>query len=103
MNKDFVIGQSAKDNWKILSEAKQNYIWFHLDDYPSPYVILHKTFTESLKSEIKEAAIACKENSKYKNLPSISVIYCEVKNLRKGSKVGQVIIKSNKKCKKLVI
>lgn len=102
-NNNIIIGQNAEDNWKILKEAKQNYIWFHLDNLSSPYVILQELIKDSTKDQIYEAALACKENSKYKNIPQVTVIYTEVKNIKKGSKVGQAIIKSNKKCKKIIV
>ena len=103
MNKYIIVGHNASNNWEILSKAKQNHIWFHLDNFSSPYVILQKTLKECTKNEIKNAATTCKKNSKYKNLPNVSVIYCEIKNVKKGSTVGQAIIKSNKKCKKIVV
>ena len=34
------VGQNAQDNWNILNQSQQNYIWMHLDKFSSPYVII---------------------------------------------------------------
>tara|TARA_B110000208_G_scaffold191711_2_gene259722 strand:- start:3157 stop:3312 length:156 start_codon:yes stop_codon:yes gene_type:complete len=39
-DKEYYIGENAKDNWDILSNAEQTDIWFHLNTLTSPYVIL---------------------------------------------------------------
>ena len=35
-----IIGKNAKNNWEILDNADDEDIWLHLDDLPSPYVII---------------------------------------------------------------
>lgn len=96
----FLIGQNANDNWNLLSTSNQKWIWFHLDKFSSPYVILTKSLIE-LKSEklekswndyILKACHLCKENSKYKNI-TVKVIYTNVKNVSKGNIIGEAIIK----------
>ena len=45
----FHLGQSANENWNILDNAKntnEDYIWFHLDSFPSPYVIMDATISD---------------------------------------------------------
>ena len=39
-NIKFIVGNSAKENWEILEEALQTDVWFHLDGFPSSYVIM---------------------------------------------------------------
>ena len=94
------IGENAKDNWDILRTAKKQnmqWLWFHLDKMSSAYVILCATKKELKKrralSNIKKAAALCKEHGKYKELPSVGVIYTEVGNVKKGEKIGQVTTK----------
>jgi predicted ribosome quality control (RQC) complex YloA/Tae2 family protein len=96
----YQLGTDANDNWTILHNAKQNWLWFHLDNVPSPYVILTGSLKEikldkypkSWKNYIIKAGLICKENSKYKNR-EINIIWTEVKNVSKGSKPGEAIIK----------
>lgn len=35
-----IIGENAKDNWNIIDMADQNDIWFHINNIPSPHIIL---------------------------------------------------------------
>lgn len=54
----FYVGRSAKENWELLDKAKaedQNYIWFHLESFPSPYVIMWSSIS-NLEELIKENA-----------------------------------------------
>jgi predicted ribosome quality control (RQC) complex YloA/Tae2 family protein len=98
---DINIGQNAKDNWKLLDKSESTDIWFHLDNYSSPYVILlmskNETISDIPNEVIKYCGLLCKENSKYKNLNNLSVIYTEIKNLTKGKEIGSVITKKTKK------
>lgn len=97
------LGKSAQNNWSILDQAEQNHTWFHLKSFPSPYVIVNKSIDNLDKETIIEAATLCKKNSKYKNHKKLVVNYTSVKNLKKGSVVGEVIIQSNKKCKQITL
>lgn len=102
------LGTNANDNWNILQNANQNWIWFHLDNEPSPYVILTESLKElkkdkypkKWKSYIIKGGLLCKENSKYNNR-KINIIWTEVKNISKGTKPGEAIIKG--KIKKICI
>ena len=97
---NFIIGENAQENWDILQLAKQNWLWFHLDNVTSPYVIIKESlknlksysYNISWKNYIIYAGLLCKQNSKYKN-NNINCIWTEVKNVKKGSKVGEAIIK----------
>jgi predicted ribosome quality control (RQC) complex YloA/Tae2 family protein len=95
-----IIGKNKEDNWKIFSEADPMDLWFHLDKFPSCYVILKGDYS---KERIQLAAELCKNNTKYRNLKNVAVIYTEKSNLKKGTNVGEVIIKNNKKVKKIII
>jgi len=105
-NIKYLIGENDKDNWNIIDLAKhenQNYIWFHLNSYPSPHVIMCDTesnikknkidYNYSWKEYIKTGAQLCIDHTsnKYKNIPKLKVIYTEIKNIKKGVKIGEVI------------
>lgn len=97
---NIIIGKNKEDNWKIFDEASNNDLWFHLDKFPSCYVILKEDFT---KDNIYKAAELCKLNTKYRNLRDLLIIYTPKSNLRKGKEIGEVIIKNNKKVNKIKI
>ena len=79
-NVKYYIGQSAKENWTLLDNSKKindNYIWFHLDSFASPYVIMYTTLVElqdydiSVNQYLHFGAELCKQNSKYKFMKDI--------------------------------
>lgn len=87
------IGSNAKDNWDMIDNAKQNDIWFHLEDHPSAHVILVvPTETTKIKDvskmTLKHCANFCKKNKENKD--ELSVIYTEIKNVTKADKEGSV-------------
>lgn len=124
----FYLGKTATENWELLDKAKAedpNYIWFHLESFPSSYVIMWssiKNLEELIKTEEKElkdslagdennniklasarryaldqflsfGANLCKENSKYKDMKHVKIMYTTVKKLTKTDKVGEVNVK----------
>jgi predicted ribosome quality control (RQC) complex YloA/Tae2 family protein len=107
-NIKFYVGKSAKENWLLLDNAKninQNYLWFHLDSFPSPYVIIYidpLDISNCLLNEcVQFAATLCKENSKYNYLKNIKIIYLPIKKLSKSTIIGEVIIEGKGKFIKL--
>jgi predicted ribosome quality control (RQC) complex YloA/Tae2 family protein len=82
------IGQSASENWSLISDAKQNYIWLHLDNVSSPHVIIEHS--DPPKKCINYAARLCVEHSKYNKG---TVIVAMVKNITKGEEIGSVYVK----------
>lgn len=101
-NHKILVGNNSKENWELLELCKDNNIFLHLTHFPSCYVII---FCEDFPdiSIIEECAKLCKSNTKYKNLKNISVDYTLCKNIIKGDILGEVIYKSNKKVKKIII
>ena len=92
------IGSNAKENWELLEKSKGTDILFHLSSFPSCYVILQNETNDFPSMDIlKEAALNCKLNTKYKNLKNIKIDYTFCKNVEKGEVVGELIYKSNKK------
>ena len=94
---EVVIGSNAQENWKIIRESEPSHVWFHLNSFPSPHVIIRSD--NPTPSEIEAAAILCKSRSKYKNVRNIKVVYTKVDNLELGDEVGSVHIISERGCK----
>ena len=96
------LGQTAKDNWKLLDKSKEHNLFFHLSSFPSGYVILDCTNSYTSEMIIKAAEI-CKNGTKYRNLKNLKVDYCRCDNLIKGEKIGIVEFKSNRKVKQVKV
>ena len=94
------VGENAEENWELI-DLDENYLWFHLNSFPSCHVIIeHEDPDEEL---IKYAAQLCKENTKYKNLKDLKICYTFCKNLIKAEKIGSVFYKSKRKVKTIKI
>ena len=95
------VGQNAKENFYLIDQAQPDSLWFHLDNHPSPHVILSpkKGFpTEYTNSILLEAACACKENSKLKNSSKlVRVIYLPISKIKKNKKLGEVTLLADAK------
>jgi predicted ribosome quality control (RQC) complex YloA/Tae2 family protein len=98
------IGGNAIENWELLEKANENNLLFHLTSFPSCYVIYESVNGDDINFEIiRECAILCKNNTKYRNLKNIKVDYTTCNNIIKGDKIGEIIYKKNKKVKKIII
>ena len=109
-NIKYYVGKSAKENWQILDTTvaiNNNYIWFHLDSFASPYVIMHATLEElqntdiSVNQFLQFGAELCKGSSKYKFLKDIKIMYVPIKKLTKTENVGEVDVSGKVKIIKL--
>lgn len=100
-NLEIYLGENSRDNWDIIDISSQNDMWFHLDNVPSPHVILKITNNKKKinKQTIIYCCSLCKENSKYCNHKKITAIYTEIKNISKGKEIGSVFTKKIKKIK----
>ena len=93
----YIIGENAKDNWEVLKLTQQNWIWFHLDKFSSPYVVLSlplnklKKTHNDWKKYLNYGALLCKANSKHFN-KKVNVIWTLCKNVSYGTQVGEAII-----------
>jgi len=97
------IGCNAQDNWDIINESEQNWLWIHLDKFPSGHVIICKESSTITDKEILYACDLCRQHSKYKNIYPLSFVYSEIKNLILGKDIGSVFFKSNKRTNKKII
>ena len=98
------IGKNSLENWDLINKSEKNDIWFHLDGYPSPHVVLK--YSDNIPENIiVECCELCKSYSKYKNFPSkyIKVIYTKINNIKKGKEVGSVTYINKKENKYIVI
>lgn len=93
---EFVVGNNAVENWNVLMVAKkenQKYVWMHLENESSPYVIIKKELLKCTSQEIYLGADLCKQYSKLKKVPQTKIMYTSVNKVSKGKMVGQVHIK----------
>ena len=106
------LGENAKENWEMFEinkEINSDYIWFHLNSFPSSYVIMKITILElkekysrtEIDTIFNYAANLCRENSKYKFLKDLKIVYTTLKKLKKGTKEGEVIISGKRNLIKL--
>ena len=105
-NIKFYIGQCAEENWLLLDNAmsKNNeFIWFHLNSFPSSYVIMYATLLDISNNDeyLMYGDELCKKNSKYKNFNNLKIIYAPIKKLTKGLTLGEVVVTGKKKTIKL--
>lgn len=99
---EYIIGQNASENFKIIDDANESDIWFHIDGYPSCHVICRipdNLSKKDLSKVIKRGALCCKEHSKYRTIKLVSVIYTYVENVKKTDVVGTVIATNTKSIK----
>lgn len=98
-NFQYILGNSAEENWEILDLSQEYHILFHLQSFPSCYLILN---CDNPNLEIiKKCAEICLENTKYKNLKNVYVDYTKIKNVKKGDKIGELIYTSNRQVKNI--
>jgi len=87
------IGKNATENTQLIKDSDKDWMWFHLDKFPSCHVVI--CHTEITNDHIVQAATLVKENSKYK-FSNIGIIYCKISNLIHGKEIGSVHFVSNK-------
>lgn len=100
-NINYKLGKNKHENWEIIKLSESNDLWFHLNSFPSGHLVLN--YNNISKKNIKISSQIVKDNSKYKTIPNVKVVYCPISNIKFGSKIGEVIIKSSKKCKYIII
>jgi hypothetical protein len=94
------LGKNAQENWNLI-ETNENFIWMHLNSFPSGHIIIEN---ENPSNEMLYiCGLHCKENTKYKNLKNLKVCYTTVGNLIKGKEIGSVYFKSKRKVKHIIV
>ena len=96
----FLIGESAHDNEAVIDSAKDNDIWFHIDEGKSSahvVALIPDDFDRKDKKYIiKQGAVLCKQVSKYKSEKQVPIIYARIKDIEKTCVPGTVIINQGK-------
>lgn len=59
---DCKVGESAKENWALLDETKDNDLFFHFSSFPSCFVIMSHQDIPTLE-DIRYTALLCKNNT----------------------------------------
>jgi len=108
----YYVGRNAKENWELLDNMKlknDKYIWFHLNSFASPYVIMEASIDDieeqkdisgnKISSNIflTYGAELCKKYSKYKFMNNIKIMYVNIDKLTKSDKIGAVNVKGKVK------
>lgn len=97
----FIVGKNAQENWDILDTYKKiddKYVWFHLNSFPSCYVIMCSTLDDIMNKPednnvnvyLNYGAYLCKDNSKYSGFNNLKIIYTTLDKLTKTNKIGEV-------------
>lgn len=94
----FVVGKSADHNWKIIVDAEKDHYWVHADGIPSSHVIIE--IDDPLDAELQYACQLCKTQTKCN---ATNYIATQVKNIKLGSKPGEVYFKDTKKTKNILL
>lgn len=89
-----LIGKNAEENDIIIKNSKQNDVWFHLANLSSCHVVIKCTKKHPINKEmIQYCAEVCKANTKYKELKSVVVNYCDIKQVMRTNIPGKVELK----------
>ena len=91
----FAIGNNARTNWQMLDNADEHDLFIHLKDSSSPYVIvaLRDLKTGSFReADILQGCKLCKQNSSKKLNTREKVMFTEVKNVKKGKRIGSAVV-----------
>lgn len=91
----YIVGTDAQDNFDIIDESEPTDMWFHISKCSSCHVIAKmpqdiKVDKKQKQQIIKQGALICKHNSKYKSARSVDVIYTLLSNITKTDILGQV-------------
>lgn len=92
-----LVGEKDFENTKLIKEANEKDIWFHLYNHPSPHVIAKINTNEYERSSfndiIYDGALLVKQHSKLKNFKKVTIMYTQIKNVKCTDKLGEVYLK----------
>lgn len=99
MGFDIHIGKNKQDNWNLIDQSNKHDIWFHVSNGPSSHIIL-KTNGSPLrdipKQVITRCACLCKAHSASKSITKCEIIYTQIENVVKTTRVGEVTTTNTK-------
>jgi len=92
----FIVGTCAQDNFDAIDISDPDDIWFHVKDGSSCHVIAKIPLGEKLNKKtmhriIKQGALLCKQESRYKSAKNLAIIYTRLRNVQKTDIIGSVI------------
>ncbi len=95
------VGNNAEENHRLVTESNEYDIWLHLENHPSPHVIIVNNMSKKEKTIknrklIKRAACLCKSHSKLKKEKDVPIIYTFCKNIEPCDKTGSVNVNESK-------
>ena len=89
------LGENARENWSLLDNSVGDWVWMHLNSFPSGHISIH-TSTPS-QDMIRHAKEMCLSGTKYRNMRDVKFCMTSFSNLTKGDKMGEVIFKRPRK------
>ena len=97
----YYIGKNSADNFDVIDMGSPNDIWFHINGEPSCHVIAMleeniKYNKKELRQIVTQGALLCKENSKFKSMKNVDVVFTNVSNLCKTEILGTVSVSNSK-------
>lgn len=100
------LGESAQENWDLVGASKKHHWFFHLTDFPSPYVVLECDRGDDPNVHIRtRCAEICLEHSKQKNNKNVKVDATPVGNVKidRRDDVGECDYKNESKVEVIVV
>jgi predicted ribosome quality control (RQC) complex YloA/Tae2 family protein len=95
------IGSNAEENHTLVESMEPNETWFHLDEYPSPHLVINVDYDNLSKKMIYQIALLLKQNTKYKKETELTILYTHRKNIELTKVPGRVSIKGKYKTIKI--
>jgi len=91
----YLVGTNQQDNFDTIDESEEFDLWFHLNGHSSCHVVAKippdiKLDKKQKLQIVKQGALICKQNSKYKSETNLEIIYTTISNITKGTVIGQV-------------
>ena len=96
-----ILGENASENEALIKDSDPDHIWLHLDKFSSGHVVIQSNVVTQVMLQL--AAQKCLQNTKYKNMRNVSIVFTPISNLKCTSKKGEVEFKSNRKTRRFKI
>lgn len=75
------VGENANENDVLIKTSHQDSIWCHLDNFPSPHVVINDSNPDA--ETIRDAYQLVKYYSKYKDHPQLKIISTAIRNVKR--------------------
>jgi len=92
-----IVGENKYENSKIVKDANEKDMWFHVENMPSCHVVLKTAGLKRVPRQvIKRCAYLCKINSNAKTLGKCNILYTFISNVKPTEIAGEVVVKECK-------